>query len=487
MADYSKPGGTNPDREFNPFDPRQRGDSSVPPRAADSSSGAPRTGSSWLNALVDNDEPAHQTPVAPLSPPRATDWLGAIADRDDDDDEPGLLTRAKNAVETRFMPPRQSEPAAAEPARTAARLPQKSDWLGTLADPDERRGHESGPAPRPGAESPEAAVAARSARWPMRAWVTVAVLGALAVIEAGALVIQMASRPDADLTIRHETLRPPADSPTPGWHNSAATAPPEIVVAAEGGPGPTTLARALEIAPAGAIIKLKPGTYHEKIVLEKPVDIVGDGASGKIVLESDTASVVVMKTDRASLRGLTLVRKAGVAEEHAHAIDVPQGRLIVDDCVISSEAGDAVHVHGAGADPVFRRCTIPGGMGGFAFSDGARGLVDDCTVKGGSSSSLKLESGAKPVFAACKIFEAKAKPQEKPAPVTITAANATFEQCDFTAKTAIAAATEPGRWNSYALIAVNDCSPRFFGCAGGRAAQRVDGYHRHGTSSGPGT
>ena len=117
-------------------------------------------------------------------------------------------------------------------------------------------------------------------------------------------------------------------------------------------------ARRSKHAAPGARILVRPGVYDESVVLDKPVEIVGDGPREKIIVRSADASCSVMRRDRARVAGLTLRGEAGGGDGF-FAVDIPRGSLLLEDCDISSDTLSCVAVHGATAAPLDPRLPDP--------------------------------------------------------------------------------------------------------------------------------
>jgi predicted Zn finger-like uncharacterized protein len=189
-----------------------------------------------------------------------------------------------------------------------------------------------------------------------------------------------------------------ADPPSPAAPASEA---PSIV--SPGGDGQySTLAEALERAPSGAKILVRPGKYSESLVLRKPLEIIGDGPRANIVIEPAGASCLMMLTDRALVRGLTLRGDGG---NKCATVNIPQGELVLEDCDITAASSSCVVVHGAAANPVLRRCTIHGSKDswGVLFSDNARGTLEDCVISGNKEGGVNIGDKADPVLRRCRI------------------------------------------------------------------------------------
>ena len=84
--------------------------------------------------------------------------------------------------------------------------------------------------------------------------------------------------------------------------SSAAT----VTVSQAGDAEFKTIGEAIKAAKSGAQIKVRPGVYRESLVLDRRVEITGDGPADQIVIEGVGAPALTMQTDYALVRGLTL-------------------------------------------------------------------------------------------------------------------------------------------------------------------------------------
>ena len=64
------------------------------------------------------------------------------------------------------------------------------------------------------------------------------------------------------------------------------------------------ISTAIREAKAGDCILVKPGVYQEDLIIDKPLEIIGDGDVADIVVESQNADCIMMETDNALVRGL---------------------------------------------------------------------------------------------------------------------------------------------------------------------------------------
>jgi len=237
--------------------------------------------------------------------------------------------------------------------------------------------------------------------------------GMLAAILLEAVVVLVLSSLPA--RGRHSTLPPLADSQAAG--PSAATAVPaeqrsgdaqaDLIVSATEGGQYATISEAVRHASPGARILVRPGVYQERIVVDRQLEIAGDGPREKIILRNGSGSVVQIKTDVATIRGLTIVRQGGIDDARACAVEVRQGRSVVEDCDVTSKEGAGIGVYGAATTPVFRRCAVHDSKYiGLFFYEGGRGVAEECEISGNDVGvGLKME--ADPVLRRCKVHDNK--------------------------------------------------------------------------------
>lgn len=150
--------------------------------------------------------------------------------------------------------------------------------------------------------------------------------------------------------------------------------PPTVVVDARKLGDYVTITDALTVAVPGTRIIVRPGLYQEGIVIDKPVEIVGDGDKNDIVIQSNDKSAIFFKADNGRVDNMTL-RKIGSGDYSC--VDIAQGRLELEGCDISSQCFHLVACVeiGDGAAPRLRRNRIHGHDGGsFSF------LLDGKTV-----------------------------------------------------------------------------------------------------------
>ena len=183
---------------------------------------------------------------------------------------------------------------------------------------------------------------------------------------------------------------------------------PVWIVSKTGKADSTTISDAIKRCPGGRRILVRPGVYSEGLVLDRRVHIVGDGKREDIVIESRSSDGVLMKTDDAVVSGLTLRCRAGEKKREIYAVNIRRGRLVLENCDITSDSLSCVGIHGASADPVIRKCTIHDGKEcGVLVYDKGKGTVEDCEIYGNALAGVEITTEADPVIRKCRIHDGK--------------------------------------------------------------------------------
>ena len=170
---------------------------------------------------------------------------------------------------------------------------------------------------------------------------------------------------------------------------------------------------------------MRPGTYRENIVLDKNVEIVGDGPREQIVLiSSNDASSIRVATDSAAVvRGMTI---HGRAKDHC-AIDIPRGRFHLSDCIVTCETQQpCIEIHNSTAQPLIEKCIIrDGGQGGIHVYDQGAGVIEDCDIFANKFSGVAVKTGGDPLVRRCQIHDG-----QESGIFVFENGKGTFEDCD---------------------------------------------------------
>ena len=154
-----------------------------------------------------------------------------------------------------------------------------------------------------------------------------------------------------------------------------------------------TLGAAIKVAEPETRILVRPGLYRENIVMDKSIEIVGDGDKKEIVIEASGQSAVVFKAGQGRIANLTL-RQTGGGEWFG--VDIAQGRLELEDCDISSQSLACVAIHGGAAPHLRRNLIHDGKSSGIVVFEGATGTLEHNEIFGNECAGVEIKEGGNP-------------------------------------------------------------------------------------------
>lgn len=187
---------------------------------------------------------------------------------------------------------------------------------------------------------------------------------------------------------------------TPNLHQPAIV---YMVVAKSGGQY-SSINSAIKHAAPNTRIVVRPGIYHESIILNKPLEIIGDGPRDQIIIESNEADCIMMQTHIATVRHLTLRCRAGLRNKEFYAVDIPLGQLKLIDCDITSDSLACISIHNASANPIIQQCVIHDCKeGGIHIYENGQGIIEDCAIFGTAYAGVEIEEGGNPRLMRCRI------------------------------------------------------------------------------------
>lgn len=166
-----------------------------------------------------------------------------------------------------------------------------------------------------------------------------------------------------------------------------------------------TISEAIKAASPGDLILVRPGLYEESLIVDKPLEIIGDGPRADIEIRAHDASALVFKASIGRVSNLTLRRTGGTGR--SHGVTIFQGRLELEKCDISSDSLACVAIRD-GADPRLRGNKIHGGRqsGVFIFNNGL-GTLEDNEIFGNQFSGVEIKTGSDPTLRRNQIYDNK--------------------------------------------------------------------------------
>jgi F-box protein 11 len=164
------------------------------------------------------------------------------------------------------------------------------------------------------------------------------------------------------------------------------------------------LTEALTAAKAGDRILIRKGTYKESIVIDKPVEIIGDGKLGDVVIEGSGTATVFFRTSMGRIANLKLQHTGGGS---AFCVDIALGRLDLEGCDITSQSLACVAIHNK-ATPRLRANRIHGGKEGgiFVYRNG-RGTLEDNDIFENGLAGVEIQDGGNPTLRGNRIHDGK--------------------------------------------------------------------------------
>jgi len=182
----------------------------------------------------------------------------------------------------------------------------------------------------------------------------------------------------------------------------------ELIVSKLGGAQFKTISEAIKAAQPGSRILVRPGFYQENFILDKKLEIIGDGPIEQIVIEGhddyQNRCCILMQTDSALVQGLTLYMSGGHSPS---VVSIPRGKLLIRNCVIAISGGWCIKATAFDAKPIIQKCIFQGHKGGggngISFTKNAQGQVEDCDILASIRIGINISNGASPLIQASRI------------------------------------------------------------------------------------
>jgi len=141
---------------------------------------------------------------------------------------------------------------------------------------------------------------------------------------------------------------------------------------------------AVATAEDGDRITVRSGLYMKPVVVDRAVEIVGEGDRAAIVLEPAEAEALAICASGATIRNLT-IRPASIGNDGSlySAVWVRDVAALIEDCDLTSRVGATVWVGGPSSRAVIRRCRIhDGAQNGVGAWDEGTAIVEATEITG---------------------------------------------------------------------------------------------------------
>ena len=229
--------------------------------------------------------------------------------------------------------------------------------------------------------------------------------GARWAVGTWALALGVPTAPVTDLR-PSDPVRPPVPKRVPDPAPVADAGRPALVVDAGAVWGAyATIGEAIRASVVpGSLITVKPGIYREALVIDRVVEIVGEGDRARIVVEATDTDALTVTADRAVVRNLT-VRAVGSGATSG-AVRIQRGRVVIEGYDLTSAIGAVVYITGRESNPVVRDCQIRNGKQvGVIVWDQGHGTIEQCVISGNRGYGVVIRTGGNPTVRNCEIRE----------------------------------------------------------------------------------
>jgi parallel beta-helix repeat protein len=211
----------------------------------------------------------------------------------------------------------------------------------------------------------------------------------------------------ADRSVRQVSSAAASEPAAAGGSESAPVRknePPTHIVDAFHRGDHATITAALQAARPGDRIMVRPGLYRESLVIDKPIEIIGEGELGDVIIEGVEGNAIRFQTSIGRVANLTL-RQTG--DGQYFCIDIAQGRLDLEGCDITSQALACVAIHN-GADPRLRRNRIHDGKeAGVVVYKNGLGTLEDNEIFANANAGVQIGDGGNPTLRRNRIHDGK--------------------------------------------------------------------------------
>ncbi|MFJ9952932.1 right-handed parallel beta-helix repeat-containing protein [Kitasatospora sp. NPDC091207] len=165
-----------------------------------------------------------------------------------------------------------------------------------------------------------------------------------------------------------------------------------------------TLAEALAAAEPGDTVTVRPGTFRENLVLDKPVTLVPAQGPGTVRIDPPSG-VPLTVTAAATVRDLVI--EGSDSSLPAVLVTGPEATPALSGCRVETRSATGVEVTG-GARPTLRGCVVvnPTGLGLRLRGPGTAAAFEDCEVAAAGQAGLAVLDGATAVLERCRVHHA---------------------------------------------------------------------------------
>ena len=176
------------------------------------------------------------------------------------------------------------------------------------------------------------------------------------------------------------------------------------VVAKDGTGNYSTIAAAIEAAPVGSRIEIRPGTYNESLTISKTVHLLGVGSRSQIILEATTGRALTLNSGSGSVKNLT-IRYVGTKQTW-YTINIGGGNWRIENNDLTNKSDVAVINLTAGNPTVTGNVIRDFNKEGIIIKGAATGTFTKNSIYGGGAAMVLIGGTADPYFADNRFYSA---------------------------------------------------------------------------------
>lgn len=208
--------------------------------------------------------------------------------------------------------------------------------------------------------------------------------------------------------------------------HSVHLSPKTLIVDCAGNGAFATVSEAVQQARPGSTIVVRPGVYQEALVLDKDLQIQGEGAREGIVLTGSEAAPVLVQSGTVGIKGLTIQFEPSSSDMRHPALWVEGGSLALEGCRVRSSSWASMAVSNSAAFSRIEDCEFPrsGGSGLYVYG-GARAEVVSSALSESTLAGVEVTGSSAVTFGDCTLTDGK----EGGVYVHGEGATATLEDC----------------------------------------------------------
>ena len=180
-------------------------------------------------------------------------------------------------------------------------------------------------------------------------------------------------------------------------HPRSLLEPPTHIVDSDDTRHFTTISDAVRAAHPGDRILVRPGRYDECVVIDKRLEILGDGRLDEIVVRASGTHVVAFSAPEGRIANLSL-RQLGGRGKDLFGVSVLRGRLEVEGCDVTSQCGACIAIWIGASAHLSRNRIHDGRSSGIQVSEGGQGLLEDNEIFGNRSAGIWVGPKSSPTI-----------------------------------------------------------------------------------------